>query len=65
MWKLIDDPPDTDSGKWSRRVIVITNLGNLTTLSFFGNKIDGVWQRPGYFINGEEPALWTEIPKLP
>lgn len=62
MWRHSNDPPESNYGRWSQPVIVITNYGNVYLISYFGNSEEGVWQRPESFKKGEEVDLWIAKP---
>lgn len=59
-WKNADDPPKTKAGCWSGTVIVVTNHGRVAEISYYGNKNEGVWQRPAIFLQGEVVEKWIE-----
>ena len=62
QWEKASSPPESKGGKWSRLVVIVTNLGNLMCLHFFGDKADGFWQRPKKFKKGEEVVFWIDSP---
>jgi hypothetical protein len=66
-WTPCSDPPDGLVGKWSRDVVVITNIGNVYKLAHMAS--DGVggragyWQRPSAFAKIEKHAFWIDDPR--
>ncbi len=65
-WHPAAQPPDGERSKWTRRVIVVTNLGNVQVVSCFHGD-DGIapascWQRPHGTEAGEKPEWWCEFP---
>ncbi|MDF3056816.1 MAG: hypothetical protein K0R17_1031 [Rariglobus sp.] len=65
-WKPADEPPPGTPGHWTRRVIVVTNLGNVKVLAYFwGDREDagaGVWQREKGTQKDEHPKWWIDKP---
>lgn len=62
-WRKADDPPAAGAGHWSRRVVVLSNLGDIYLLSYFQGTEGGVWQRPYAFKKGERVECWVEQPE--
>ena len=63
VWNKADNPPKPRiAGQWSYPVVVVTNLGNVMTLSYSWAKEKGGWQKKRELDLGEEVAYWTELP---
>lgn len=61
-WIPAENPPDGEVGKWSRRVVAVTNADNVFSVSYFHGEDGGVWQRPKAMADGEQFTKWSEIP---
>ena len=61
-WKKADKPPMGKKGCWTNEVVVVTNYGDVFSLSYFNGEDGGNWQRPARFNDGEEVEFWTEKP---
>lgn len=62
-WKNAEDPPETVTGCWSPEVVTISSLGRVQSISFFGTKEEGCWQRTAIMIQNEVIEKWIEKPK--
>lgn len=63
-WNSADTPPDGQKGKWSRRVVVVTDHENSFSCSYFHGEEFGCWQSPKALQHGEKIILWTELPEV-
>jgi len=64
MWRDADDPPEGNEDKWSRKVISVTNFGNVYSLCYYHGMNGGNWQRRVVFEDGEKVNKWTEFPAI-
>ncbi|EKB17193.1 hypothetical protein HMPREF1168_03420 [Aeromonas veronii AMC34] len=63
MWITANQPPEGQTHKWTRDVVVVTNYGKAYTIAYMhGPDGGGAWQRPAQFEHGEEVEWWTENP---
>ena len=62
MWITANEPPEGQTHKWTRDVVVVTNYGKAYTMAYMHGPDGGVWQRPAQFEHGEEVEWWTESP---
>ena len=62
MWRDADMPPDGNKDKWSRKVIAVTNYGNVYSLCYYHGINGGNWQRRVVFEDGEKVLKWTDFP---
>lgn len=64
-WWPATSPPEGPPRTWTRRVVGVTNLGKVCTVSYFHGQHsgDGVWQRPTGFEVGETVVWWTDKPE--
>lgn len=64
-WQCATTPPPGQVGLWSTRVVVMTNFGNVNTISYYrGEDGKGIWQRLSCFAKNEVVVLWAELPDL-
>ncbi|MCP4374048.1 MAG: hypothetical protein GY797_38975 [Deltaproteobacteria bacterium] len=62
-WKDANDPPSTNEGCWSNEVVTVSNYGRVQSISYYGSKEDGCWQRPAIMLQSEQIEKWIEKPK--
>lgn len=63
-WRLAGDPPEGAMGCWTEDVITVSNHGTVCTIAYFHDPMDGVWQRPGRYVSGEEVVMWRPLPAI-
>lgn len=63
-WRVADEPPDGAMGCWTEDVITVSNNGTVCTIAYFHDPVDGVWQRPGRYVSGEEVVMWRPLPAI-
>jgi len=61
-WTAAESPPETKPGAWSRLVIGFSNLGNIFKVRYYNGNDTGAWQRPSFFMKGEEIKWWIDKP---